>query len=245
MTFVSANCTSRIVINRPTKNLLAELAVILFTWASVTAVSGTTFPTAPLMTWLLISIPLAFYYNFTNLFLNDLGMQGVAGKQTLGQMSEVIFMILMPFFFVRLGVKKMLLVGMLAWVARYALFANGNLGPSVWMLYVGILLHGVCYDFFFVTGQIYTDRKASKDIRASAQGFIALITYGVGLGIGSAFGGNIVDAFTVNGVKDWKTIWYIPAAFAALVAVFFALMFRDSKSKAELAADARPAMEEA
>lgn len=194
---------------------------------------------------LLISIPLAFYYNFTNLFLNDLGMQGVAGKQSLGQMSEVIFMILMPLFFVRLGVKKMLLVGMLAWVARYALFANGNLGASVWMLYAGILLHGVCFDFFFVTGQIYTDRKASKDIRASAQGFIALITYGVGIGLGSLVSGYVVDAFTVNGVKDWRMIWYIPAAFAALVAVFFALMFKESKSTADVAADGRPAMEEA
>ena len=193
---------------------------------------------------LLISIPLAFYYNFTNLFLNDLGMQGVAGKQTMGQMSEVIFMILMPWFFVRLGVKKMLLVGMLAWVVRYAFFANGNLGPNAWMLYTGILLHGVCYDFFFVTGQIYTDRKASKDIRASAQGFIALITYGVGLGIGSAFGGNIVDAFTVNGVKDWRTIWYIPAAFAAVIALFFALTFKDtSRSREEAAVEIQSAVE--
>lgn len=179
---------------------------------------------------LLISIPLAFYYNFTNLFLNDLGMQGVAGKQTMGQMSEVIFMILMPFFFVRLGVKKMLLVGMLAWVARYAFFANGNLGASAWMLYAGILLHGVCYDFFFVTGQIYTDRKASRDIRASAQGFIALITYGVGIGVGSLLSGIIVDAFTKNGVKDWSTIWYIPCAFAAVIALFFALTFKERAS---------------
>jgi len=176
---------------------------------------------------LLISIPLAFYYNFTNLFLNDLGMQGVAGKQSMGQMSEVIFMLLMPFFFVRLGVKKMLLVGMLAWAVRYALFANGNLGPSVWMLYAGILLHGICYDFFFVTGQIYTDRKASKEIRASAQGFIALITYGVGQGLGSAFGGNIVDAFTKSGIKNWAMIWYIPCAFAAVIALFFAMTFKD------------------
>lgn len=182
---------------------------------------------------LLISIPLAFYYNFTNLFLNDLGMQGVAGKQTMGQMSEVIFMILMPFFFVRLGVKKMLLVGMLAWVARYALFANGNLGASAWMLYAGILLHGVCYDFFFVTGQIYTDRNASRDIRASAQGFIALITYGVGIGVGSLLSGIVVDAFTKNGVKDWSTIWYIPCAFAAVIALFFAISFKDSRSAAE------------
>jgi nucleoside transporter len=176
---------------------------------------------------LLISIPLAFYYNFTNLFLNDLGMQGVAGKQSMGQMSEVIFMVLMPFFFVRLGVKKMLLVGMLAWVARYAFFANGHLGASTWMLYAGILLHGVCYDFFFVTGQIYTDRKASRDIRASAQGFIALITYGVGIGLGSLVSGFVVDAFTVNGVKDWQTIWYIPCALAAVIALFFALTFRE------------------
>ena len=179
---------------------------------------------------LLISIPLAFYYNFTNLFLNDLGMQGVAGKQSMGQMSEVIFMVLMPFFFVRLGVKKMLLVGMLAWVARYALFANGHLGASVWMLYAGILLHGVCYDFFFVTGQIYTDRKASRDIRASAQGFIALITYGVGIGLGSLVSGYVVDAFTANGVKNWQTIWYIPCAFAAVIALFFALTFRERTS---------------
>lgn len=194
---------------------------------------------------LLISIPLAFYYSFANPFLNDLHMEGAAGKQTMGQMSEVAFMVLMPWFLVRLGVKKTLLVGMLAWVVRYAFFANGNLGSGAWMLYAGILLHGVCYDFFFVTGQIYTDRKAPKEIRASAQGFIALITYGVGLGIGSAFGGNIVDAFTVNGVKDWRMIWYIPAAFAAVVAVLFALMFKDSKSTVGASVDPRPAIEEA
>jgi nucleoside transporter len=194
---------------------------------------------------LLISIPLAFYYSFANPFLNDLKMEGAAAKQTLGQMSEVAFMVLMPWFLVRLGVKKTLLVGMIAWVVRYAFFANGNLGSGVWMLYAGILLHGICYDFFFVTGQIYTDRKAPKEIRASAQGFIALITYGVGLGIGSAFGGNIVDLFTTNGIKDWRMIWYIPAAFAALVAILFVLMFKDSKSESKLSAEGRPAMEEA
>ena len=193
---------------------------------------------------LLISIPLAFYYSFANPFLNDLGMEGAAGKQTLGQMSEVAFMVLMPWFLVRLGVKKTLLVGMLAWVVRYAFFANGNLGSGMWMLYAGILLHGICYDFFFVTGQIYTDRKAPKEIRASAQGFIALITYGVGLGIGSALSGNIVDAFTVNGLKDWRMIWYIPAGFAALVALLFVLLFKDSRST-EPAPEPRPAMEEA
>jgi nucleoside transporter len=184
---------------------------------------------------LLISIPLAFYYNFTNLFLNESGMEDVAGKMTMGQASEVIFMILMPWFFVRLGVKKMLLVGMLAWVARYALFANGNLGSLEWMLYAGILLHGVCYDFFFVTGQIFVDKKAPQEIRASAQGLIALVTYGVGIGLGSILSGKVVDAFTVNGVKEWATIWWIPCAFAAVIALFFALTFKErAEEKAEV-----------
>jgi nucleoside transporter len=176
---------------------------------------------------LLISIPLAFYYNFTNPFLNDLKMPGAAAKQSYGQMSEVIFMVLMPFFFVRLGVKKMLLVGMLAWVVRYALFAYGNLGSATWMIYGGILLHGVCYDFFFVTGQIYVDRKAPREIRASAQGFIALITYGVGIGLGSIVSGKVGDAVTTNGVTDWRMFWLIPCMFAAVITLFFALTFRD------------------
>jgi nucleoside transporter len=179
---------------------------------------------------LLISIPLAFYYNFTNPFLNDLGMTGTAGKQSMGQMSEVIFMVLMPWFFVRLGVKRMLLVGMLAWVVRYALFANGNLNSMIWMLYLGILLHGICYDFFFVTGQIYVDKKASKDIRASAQGFIALITYGVGIGVGSILSGKVVDTFTANGVKEWSGIWWVPCVFAAAISLFFALTFKDTSA---------------
>jgi nucleoside transporter len=183
---------------------------------------------------LLISIPLAFYYGFANRFLTNIGMEGATGKMTMGQMSEVAFMVLMPFFFVRLGVKKMLLVGMLAWVVRYALFANGNLDASVWMLYAGILLHGICYDFFFVTGQIYVDRRAPADIRASAQGFIALITYGVGIGLGSILSGNVVDLFTTTDPAtgkvieiDWATIWWIPCAFAALVSLFFALTFKE------------------
>jgi MFS family permease len=189
---------------------------------------------------LLISIPLAFYYSFANPFLNELGMTGTAGKQTMGQMSEVAFMVLMPWFLLRLGVKKTLLLGMLAWVVRYALFANGNLGGGAWMLYAGILLHGICYDFFFVTGQIYTDRRASKDIRASAQGFIALITYGVGLGLGSWASGQIVDAFTSGGVKDWRTIWYIPCSFAAAVALFFALTFKAQRARQFVEAEAGP-----
>jgi nucleoside transporter len=177
----------------------------------------------------LISIPLAFYYNFTNVFLNESGMTGVAGKMTMGQMSEVIFMLLMPFFFTRLGVKKMLLIGMLAWVVRYFLFALGDNEGMVWMFYGGIILHGICYDFFFVTGQIYVDKKAGKEIRASAQGLIALITYGLGIGVGSEISGRIVSAYTVEGVKDWSSIWWVPAIFALVIVVFFALSFKEEK----------------
>jgi nucleoside transporter len=194
---------------------------------------------------LLISIPLAFYYTFTNLFLNEIGMEGAAGKQTYGQMSEVFFMILMPALLLRLGVKKMMLIGMLAWVVRYAFFANGNLGPMTWMLYGGILLHGICYDFFFVTGQIYVDKKAPKEIRASAQGFIALITYGVGIGLGTVLAGKVVDAFTVSGVKDWKMIWWIPCILAAAISLLFAIAFKDKVVEKEVALDAQAAVREA
>src|SRR5262249_21224383 len=143
----------------------------------------------------LICIPLQFYYTFTNPFLNELNVSNAAGKMTFGQMSEIFFMLVMPWFFRRLGVKTMMLVGMAAWAARYALFAAGNNGSRVWMLYAGILLHGVCYDFFFVTGQIYVDGKAPNDLRAAAQGFIAFVTLGVGMLIGSWFSGRIVDYF--------------------------------------------------
>jgi len=178
----------------------------------------------------LVSIPLAFYYNFTNVFLNDSGMTGVAGKMTMGQMSEVLFMVLMPWFFIRLGVKKMLLFGMFAWVVRYLLFALGNNETFVWMFYMGIILHGICYDFFFVTGQIYVDKKATKDIRASAQGLITLITYGLGIGVGSEISGRVVSAYTIEGVKQWASIWWLPALFAFAVMIIFALSFRDKSS---------------
>ncbi|WND02703.1 nucleoside permease [Temperatibacter marinus] len=179
---------------------------------------------------LLISIPLAFYYAFTNLYLNEIGMEGVAATMSLGQVSEVVFMVLMPFFFRRLGVKWMLLIGMLAWVVRYAFFAVGDMDGLAWMIYGGILLHGICYDFFFVTGQIYVDKKADKKIRASAQGFIALITYGVGLAIGSSLSGRVVDTFTTDGVKDWVSIWWVPCILAALIALLFALIFKDESA---------------
>ena len=173
----------------------------------------------------LVCIPLQFYYAFTNPFLNEIGVVNAAGKQTLGQMSEIGFMLLMPLFFVRLGVKNMLLVGMAAWMARYVLFAYGNNDAMVWMLYVGILLHGVCYDFFFVTGQIYVDKKASLQIRAAAQGFIAFVTLGAGMFIGSYLSGWVVDQYVVNGVHDWRSIWLIPAAMALGVLLLFAAFF--------------------
>jgi MFS family permease len=145
-------------------------------------------------------------------------------------------MIAMPWFFRRLGVKKMLLVGMAAWSARYLLFAFGAEGPVVWMLYGGILLHGICYDFFFVTGQIYVDRAAPPDLRASAQGFIAFVTLGAGMFIGSLVSGRIVDAYATPGGHAWDRIWLVPAAGAAAVLLLFAFFFSgESKPAAEQA----------
>src|SRR6476646_1581878 len=171
----------------------------------------------------LVCIPLQFYYAFANLFLNELNVTNAAGKMTLGQMSEIFFMLVMPWFFRRLGVKYMLLVGMAAWAARYTFFAFGDSGALVWMLYGGIILHGICYDFFFVTGQIYVDQQAPGDLRAAAQGFIAFVTLGVGMLIGSWVSGRVVDAFrTPTGGHQWDGIWIVPAAGAAAVLVLFA-----------------------
>jgi nucleoside transporter len=182
----------------------------------------------------LVCIPLQFYYAFANLFLNELSVTNAAGKMTFGQMSEIFFMLVMPWFFRRLGVKYMLLAGMAAWTARYLLFAYGDNGPLVWMLYAGILLHGVCYDFFFVTGQIYVDRRAPGDLRAAAQGFIAFVTLGVGMFIGSWASGRVVDSFVAApGAHAWDRIWMVPAAGAAAVLVLFALFFRAADSQAE------------
>ncbi len=176
-----------------------------------------------------ICIPLAFYYNFTNLFLNEKGMQSTAGIQSLGQVSEILFMLLMPVLFIRFGVKKMLAIGMLAWAVRYGLFAYGNIDANYWMLIVGILLHGICYDFFFVTGQIYTDNLAGERFKSAAQGLITLATYGVGMLIGSLVSGPIVDAYITSGGHNWKSIWLIPAAIAVVVIILFMLLFRDNK----------------
>jgi nucleoside transporter len=174
----------------------------------------------------LVCIPLQFYYAFANPFLNELQVTNAAGKMTLGQMSEVFFMLVMPWFFRRLGVKYMLIVGMAAWAARYLLFAYGNNGSLVSMLYGGILLHGVCYDFFFVTGQIYVDQKAPADLRAAAQGLIAFVTLGVGMFIGSWASGRVVDAYALGGgMHAWERIWLVPAAGAVGVLLLFAVFF--------------------
>lgn len=178
----------------------------------------------------LICIPLAFYYqNAENFVKSVLNINNAAGQMSIGQMSEMVFMFLMPFFFIRLGVKKMLLLGMLAWVLRYLLFGFGNADADVWMIYGGILLHGICYDFFFVTGQIYTDQRAGEKIRSSAQGMITLATYGVGMLIGFWVAGWIAENNTIENGFDWKNIWLIPAGIAAAVMILFLLTFKDKK----------------
>jgi nucleoside transporter len=174
----------------------------------------------------LLCVPLQFYYTFTNLFLNEIGVAEPATKQTVGQMSEIVFMVFMPWFLMRLGLKRVLLAGMLAWAARYVLFAAGDAGPRLWMLMGGIVLHGVCYDFFFVAGQIYVDQQASVRIRAAAQGFFALMTQGIGYLIGSVVSGRVVEAYAVTGGHLWPSIWPIPAIMAAAVFLLFALSFK-------------------
>ena len=175
----------------------------------------------------LLCIPLQFYYTFTNLFLNEIGVEDAASKMTLGQMSEIFFMLLMPYFLVRLGVKKLLLIGMAAWGTRYVLFAFGDPGSLVWMLYIGIILHGICYDFIFVTGQIYVDQQAGPRIRAAAQGLFALVTLGFGYFIGGIVSGRVVDAYAMNGGHDWQSIWIVPAIGAFVVMIGFAALFKE------------------
>ncbi|WP_299313778.1 nucleoside permease [uncultured Aquimarina sp.] len=179
---------------------------------------------------ILICIPLAFYYQHAGQFLGEIGVANPAAKMTIGQISEVAFMLLLPFFFKKFGFKKTILVGMLTWAVRYLLFAYGNSGELIFMLIVGIALHGICYDFFFVSGQIYTDSKAGEKFKSAAQGLITLATYGLGMLVGFYVAGKITDLNLVSeGQHNWNNIWVFPAIFAAAVMILFAIFFKNEK----------------
>ena len=177
---------------------------------------------------ILICIPLAFYYQNLSPFLAELQVEKSTAWASAGQISEVIFMLLLPLFFKKFGFKKTILVGMLAWVIRYVLFAYGDSSGLFIMLISGILLHGICYDFFFVSGQIYTDNKAGEKYKSSAQGLITLATYGVGMLVGFKIAGMITDKFLIEGGgHNWESIWIYPAGFAIVVLIIFALFFKN------------------
>jgi MFS family permease len=188
-----------------------------------------------------ICIPLSFYYGFANPFLNEIGLDNAAGKMTLGQVSEALFILAIPFMFNKVGVKNMLILGVSAWLLRYVFFAYGNTDHS-WMLYTGIILHGICYDFFFVTGYMYTEKKAGEKIKNAAQGLFTFATYGVGMFIGTWYSGFVVDkykipanAITGTAAHNWTSIWLTPAAIAAAVLIAFILFFKEKKEIATLA----------
>lgn len=178
----------------------------------------------------LICIPLAFYYQNASPFFTEIGVENSTGKMALGQVSEVLFMLALPIFFYRFGLKKTLVVAMLAWAVRYLLFALGDADTGMWMLMTGILLHGICYDFFFVSGQIYTDSHAGEKFKSSAQGLITLATYGIGMLIGFWAAGQISDYYLdPNGLHAWKSIWLIPAGISVMVLLFFISFFKEEK----------------
>ncbi len=182
---------------------------------------------------ILVCIPLSFYYGFANPFLNELHFSNAAAKMTLGQVSEAVFILAIPFLFNSIGVKKMLLMGMIAWILRYVCFAYGDINAGAWMLYAGIVLHGVCYDFFFVTGYMYTEKKAGEKIKNAAQGLFTFATYGVGMFIGTWFSGHIVDSYQIAGGHNWTGIWLVPAYIAVGVLLYFILFFREKKQIAQ------------
>ena len=179
---------------------------------------------------ILVCIPLSFYYGFANPFLNEVGMNNAAGKMILGQVSEGVFILAIPFLFNRIGVKNMLLLGMGAWILRYICFGYGYADPNSWMLYAGIILHGVCYDFFFVTGYMYTEKKAGEKIKNAAQGLFTFATYGLGMFIGTWFSGFIVENYAAGTTHNWQKIWMVPAYIAIAVFIYFILFFREGKN---------------
>lgn len=178
---------------------------------------------------ILICIPLAFYYQNAGLFLADIQVSNPTGKMAIGQVSEALFLLAIPVFFSKYGFKKTILVGMLAWAVRYVLFAFGNAGELSFMLLIGIALHGICYDFFFVSGQIYTNSKAGEKFKSAAQGLITLATYGVGMLIGFKVAGLITDMHKTDILTDWKMVWIIPAGIAFVVFILFSLLFNEKK----------------
>ena len=185
----------------------------------------------------LVCIPLAFYYSLTNIYLVESGVQNSAALQTMGQMSEVVFLVLMPLLFVRWGIKNVIIIGISAWILRYILFAYGNNDTAVWMLYTGIILHGVCYDFFFVAGQIFIDKSTPEKLRGAAQGLLTFATYGVGLFLGTIISGQVAAAFkTVDAAgvagHDWTTLWWVPAILAAVILPLFILFFKEKRQVA-------------
>jgi nucleoside transporter len=183
---------------------------------------------------LLTSIPLATYFAYVPVFLRDASIANPAFKMTFGQMSEVLFLLLLPWFFLRLGVKWVLIAGMSAWIIRYALFALGAPEAVTWMLIVGICLHGPCYDFIYVAGQVYIDRKASSAIRAQAQGLFVLVTYVIGQGLGTLAAGRVFNAIMhgasgPSALEHWRTFWILPLVFAVIVTVMFVAGFREEE----------------
>jgi len=180
----------------------------------------------------LICIPLAFYYQNANLFLSEAGLPNPTGKMAIGQVSEAFFLLLLPVLFVRIGFKNTIMLGMLAWAIRYLLFAYGNAGELAYMLIIGIALHGICYDFFFVSGQIYTDSKAGEKYKGSAQGLITLATYGVGQLIGFWVAGFISEHYKENPASGpfWQHVWLVPAGIAVVVLFLFAVFFKNERA---------------
>lgn len=175
----------------------------------------------------LACIPLTFYFSFTNAYLNDVGVQNAAGKMTLGQVSEIVMMLLMPWIFRRVNLKGILLLGLLAWSVRYAFMALGNAGSGMWMFYIAILVHGICYDFFFMTGQLYTDQEAPVHLRGTAQGFFTFLTYGVGMFLGSLLSGVAVDVFTnQQGVRNWRGVWLSAGISSFAILLLIGIFFR-------------------
>jgi nucleoside transporter len=177
----------------------------------------------------LISIPLAMYYAYASPYVAAAGISNVGGTLAIGQMSELLFMFSMPLLYRRFGVKPLLLVGMVAWAVRYALFAIGDGGSSLWAVYLGVALHGVCYDFFFVAGAIYTGTIAEpKGVNAQAQGMLTLFTYGVGMLLGSQIGGLLYARLPATPtIADWHGMWVYPAIAAAAIALLFQLLFKN------------------